>query len=134
MQLIVESIGWIGSALILVSLAQSQPRRLHSLNIGACIVLIAYNALIGAVPGIGLNAGLILVNLWRLRALPRGRTAGHGGNADHVFSAATARTDRSRSAANVPGRDPQPKGHPYRQETGDDLLQEVPSIKRTPPY
>ncbi|WP_439435743.1 hypothetical protein [Pseudarthrobacter sp. YS3] len=66
----VETIGWIGSALILVSLAQSRPRRLHLLNLGACIVLIAYNALIGAVPGIGLNAGLILVNLWRLRTLP----------------------------------------------------------------
>lgn len=70
MQLATETVGWIGSALILVSLAQSQPRRLHLLNIGACIVLIAYNALIGAIPGIGLNSGLILVNLWRLRALP----------------------------------------------------------------
>lgn len=67
--MIVDIIGWVGSALILISLAQPQARRLHTLNIAACIVLIGYNALIGAVPGVALNAGLILVNLWRLRAL-----------------------------------------------------------------
>lgn len=77
MHLVIETIGWLGSALILVSLAQSQPRRLHLLNTVACIVLIAYNVLIGAIPGIGLNAGLILVNLWRLRTLPRERAAVH---------------------------------------------------------
>jgi hypothetical protein len=76
MHVVIETIGWLGSALILVSLAQSQPRRLHLLNTVACIVLIAYNVLIGAVPGIGLNAGLILVNLWRLQTLPREQTAG----------------------------------------------------------
>lgn len=65
----IETIGWIGSAMILVSLAQSKPGRLHLLNIGACIVLAIYNVLIGAIPGIGLNVGLILVNLWRLRSL-----------------------------------------------------------------
>lgn len=69
MQIAIETIGWTGSALILVSVAQSRPRRLHLLNIGACITLTVYNAFIGAVPGIGLNAGLILVNLWRLRSL-----------------------------------------------------------------
>lgn len=76
--LMTETIGWLGSALILVSLAQSLPRRLHLLNIVACIVLIAYNAFIGAIPGVGLNAGLILVNLWRLRALSRDRQAEAG--------------------------------------------------------
>jgi hypothetical protein len=70
MELVTETVGWIGSAVILVSLAQSQPRRLHRLNIRACLVLITYNTLIGAIPGIGLNSGLILVNLRRLRALP----------------------------------------------------------------
>ena len=55
------------------------------LNIGACIVLIVYNALIGAVPGMGLNAGLIFVNLWRLRSLPREpAAAGHPGDTDGV--------------------------------------------------
>lgn len=71
MQSLTETVGWIGSALILVSLAQSQPRRLHRLNIGACIVLAIYNGFIGAIPGIGLNVGLILVNLWRLHSLQR---------------------------------------------------------------
>ena len=67
----IDAIGWVGSALILVSLAQPQARRLHTLNIAACVVLIGYNGLIGAVPGVALNTGLILVNLWRLRALSR---------------------------------------------------------------
>lgn len=94
MHVVIETIGWLGSALILVSLAQAQPRRLHRLNIGACIVLIAYNALIGAVPGIGLNAGLILVNLWRLRALARDRQAQDRGEMDQApASAAAAVTD-----------------------------------------
>jgi hypothetical protein len=44
---------------------------------------IVYNALIGAVPGMGLNAGLIFVNLWPLRSLPRGlAAAGHPGDTD----------------------------------------------------
>lgn len=55
--------------MILASIAQSPQRRLHLLNIWACIVLSIYNCLIEAVPGIGLNAGLILVNVWRLRRL-----------------------------------------------------------------
>ncbi|MEC5181294.1 hypothetical protein [Arthrobacter sp. CG_A4] len=84
MNVAIETIGWLGSALIIVSLAQAQPWRLHRLNIGACIVLIAYNALIGAVPGIGLNVGLILVNLWRLRALDRGRQAEIPGETDQA--------------------------------------------------
>lgn len=71
MHVAIEAIGWIGSLLILVSLSQSRPWRLHMLNIAACIILIAYNAFIGAVPGVGLNVGLVLVNLWRLRAMSR---------------------------------------------------------------
>ena len=67
----IDAIGWVGSALIMASLAQPQARRLHTLNIAACLVLIGYNCLIGAVPGVALNSGLILVNLWRLRALSR---------------------------------------------------------------
>ena len=67
----IDAIGRAGSALILVSLAQSQARRLHTLNIAACVVLIGYNGLIWAVPGVALNLGLILVNLWRLRSLSR---------------------------------------------------------------
>lgn len=94
MHIIIETIGWLGSALILVSLAQAQPRRLHLLNIGACIVLIAYNTLIGAIPGVGLNAGLILVNLWRLRALDRERQAEDPGETDQArASTADAITD-----------------------------------------
>lgn len=76
MQLVNETVGWIGSALILVSLAQSQPRRLHGLNVAACVILVAYNLMIGAIPGIGLNIGLILVNLWRLKALPSATAVG----------------------------------------------------------
>lgn len=71
MQILIETIGWAGSLLILVSLAQSQPARLHLLNVIACLILIAYNGFIGAVPGVGLNVGLVLVNLWRLRVIAK---------------------------------------------------------------
>ncbi|MET4590785.1 hypothetical protein [Arthrobacter sp. 754] len=98
MPLMVETIGWFGSALILVSLAQARPRRLHLLNLGACIVLIAYNALIGAVPGIGLNAGLILVNLWRLRTLPQPGTSGPAGMTDSKPSTPVTATESAAEA------------------------------------
>jgi hypothetical protein len=63
---VVNAIGWIGTALVILSLAQARAIRLHVLNLSAALILVGYNALIGALPGIGLNAALVLVNAWRL--------------------------------------------------------------------
>ncbi len=97
MSIVIETIGWLGSALILVSLSQAQPRRLHLLNIGACIILIAYNTLIGAIPGIGLNAGLILVNLWRLRQIARERRLENHGSPYPALATAPRLDKRERA-------------------------------------
>lgn len=69
--LIVNSIGWLGTALVVVSLAQARVIRLHVMNLLSAVILIGYNALIGALPGVGLNVALVLVNAWRLWVLCR---------------------------------------------------------------
>ncbi|MCU1441673.1 MAG: hypothetical protein JWP85_2670 [Rhodoglobus sp.] len=73
--MIVEIIGWAGSALVVVALAQSHALRLYMLNGAATVVLIAYNALIGALPGVGLNVALLVVALWRIRTILRSKPA-----------------------------------------------------------
>ncbi len=64
--LMIEILGWVGSVLLVVSLAQPHIKRLHSLNNVAAVLLVAYNAFIGAGSGIALNIGVIAVNVWRL--------------------------------------------------------------------
>lgn len=64
--MLIETLGWVGSVLLVVSLAQPRIQRLHSLNIVAAVLLVAYNAFIGADSGIALNIGVIAVNVWRL--------------------------------------------------------------------
>lgn len=89
-----DVIGWAGSALLLISVAQKQKRRLHALNIVASAVLGLYNIFIGAIPGVALNIGLVLVNLWQLRStstsitpptndhMPQSENPLHGGRPD----------------------------------------------------
>ncbi len=65
--MITNILGWAGSALLLVSVAQSNTRRLRLLNLGACVVLTVYNWALGAVPAIVMNLALCVINIWRLR-------------------------------------------------------------------
>jgi hypothetical protein len=59
-------VGWLGSGLLIVSLAQSKARRLHSFNLAASVLLLTYNAAIHAAPQIAMNALLVIVNLWKI--------------------------------------------------------------------
>lgn len=59
----VEAIGWIGSALLIISLLQTPVLRLRVLNTVAAIVLIAYNALIEVWPMVAMNAAIVVINL-----------------------------------------------------------------------
>lgn len=69
--LMVQLVGWLGSALLVLSLMQSRALRLRILNLIAAAVLLVYNAGIGAVPQIALNAILAVINLWKIVELRR---------------------------------------------------------------
>ncbi|GAA1109721.1 hypothetical protein GCM10009630_03430 [Kribbella jejuensis] len=62
-------IGWGGSALVVLSLLQTRILRLRGLNLIGCIILVAFNAMVGVWPMVGMNAVLAVINvvhLWRL--------------------------------------------------------------------
>jgi hypothetical protein len=67
--LTVDLIGWLGTLLVVASITQARAVRLHVMNLLASLILTFYNMLINAIPGIGLNIGLMLVNTWRLWVL-----------------------------------------------------------------
>jgi hypothetical protein len=59
-----ELVGWAGSALLIVSLLQARVLRFRVLNLAACLVLVAYNGLVGVWPMFGMNVVLCLINVW----------------------------------------------------------------------
>jgi hypothetical protein len=62
-------IGWGGSALVVLSLLQTRILRLRVLNLVGCVILVAFNAVVGVWPMVGMNAVLAVINvvhLWRL--------------------------------------------------------------------
>lgn len=66
-------IGWGGSALVVVSLLQTRILRLRLLNFVGCIVLVAFNLVIGVWPMVGMNAVLAVINVVQLYRLLRHR-------------------------------------------------------------
>ena len=54
-----EALGWVGSAILVVSLLQTQLFRLRVINLVGCLVLIAYNGLAHVWPMVGLNVDSI---------------------------------------------------------------------------
>ncbi|GAA2833120.1 YgjV family protein [Kribbella solani] len=62
-------VGWGGSALVVLSLLQTRILRLRILNLVGCVILVAFNAIVGVWPMVGMNAVLAVINvvhLWRL--------------------------------------------------------------------
>lgn len=68
-----EVIGWTGSAILVWSLLQSRILRLRLINLVGCLLLVAYNLLVGVWPMMGLNIVLAIINLVYLRTLLRTR-------------------------------------------------------------
>ncbi|TWD80563.1 inner membrane protein [Kribbella amoyensis] len=66
-------IGWGGSALVVVSLLQTRILRLRVLNLIGCLVLVAFNLVIGVWPMVGMNAVLAVINVVQLYRLLRHR-------------------------------------------------------------
>lgn len=71
--LLLETIGWLGSALLIVSLMQTRVMRFRVLNTVASLVLVGYNAAIEVWPMVAMNAVLVLINLTVIARLVRQR-------------------------------------------------------------
>jgi hypothetical protein len=68
-----DILGWGGSALLVFSLLQARVLRFRALNLVACVILVAFNALLEVWPMVGMNAVLSLINIWFLVKLQRER-------------------------------------------------------------
>jgi hypothetical protein len=70
---LLEVVGWVGSALLVVSLLQTRVMRFRVLNTVSCVVLIGYNAAVGVWPMAAMNVVLVAINLWVIARLLRSR-------------------------------------------------------------
>jgi hypothetical protein len=76
-----EVLGWAGSALLVVSILQSDIFRLRVLNLVASVALVAYNLALAVWPGVGLNLVVGLINVVYITRILREkrRTSGAAG-------------------------------------------------------
>ena len=78
--------GWAGSVLLVVSLLQTRVLRFRVLNLAACLSLVAFNALVGVWPMVGMNVATSAINLWFIVAMVRHR---HDENTFQVLQVST---------------------------------------------
>ncbi|QIK84600.1 hypothetical protein [Sanguibacter sp. HDW7] len=81
-----DAIGWIGSAILVLSLVQTRILRLRILNLTGCLIHTGFNLAIGVWPMVGLNVVLAVVNIVQLRRLLKERHASEGQNGYDVVS------------------------------------------------
>ena len=65
--------GWIGSALLIVSLLQTRVLRFRVLNLVACVILVVFNALLAVWPMVGMNVATSAINLVFIARMLRDR-------------------------------------------------------------
>jgi hypothetical protein len=65
----VQALGWAGSALLVFSLLQARVLRFRVLNLIACAILVAFNAILHIWPMVAMNVVLSAINLWFIRKL-----------------------------------------------------------------
>ena len=70
---VLELIGWLGSAILVISLLQTRVMRFRVLNTASCLVLIAYNGLIQVWPMVAMNVVLVSINVVVIAKLLRHR-------------------------------------------------------------
>ncbi|MFJ3407841.1 hypothetical protein [Promicromonospora sp. NPDC090134] len=68
-----EIAGWVGSALVVLSLTQARVFRFRWLNLTGSLIATAYNAVLGIWPFFAMNAAISLINVYWLRRLNRER-------------------------------------------------------------
>lgn len=73
MDLYLELFGYLGTALVIVSMMMSSVVRLRLFNIAGSVISAIYATLSGAMPVAVLNAVLIAINSWQLYRFYRGR-------------------------------------------------------------
>lgn len=73
MSVALEVIGWLGSAVLVISLLQTRVMRFRVLNTISCVVLIGYNAAVEVWPMAAMNVVLVAINLWVIARLLRRR-------------------------------------------------------------
>lgn len=71
MNTILEAIGWIGSALIVISLMQARVLRFRWMNMFGSIIATFYNAALGIWPFVAMNAVIAVISAYWLRRLYR---------------------------------------------------------------
>ena len=71
MNIYLEMFGYVGTALVLPSMMMTSVVKLRLLNMAGSVISMTYAVLCGAWPVVFLNAGLILINLYRLLHLRR---------------------------------------------------------------
>ena len=70
---LLEAVGWIGSAVLVISLLQTRVMRFRVLNLASCVVLIGYNAAVEVWPMAAMNVVLVGINIWAISRLTRER-------------------------------------------------------------
>ena len=70
-----ELIGYLASALVVVSLAMTSVVRLRAISLAGSVVFVVYGALIGSVPIMITNVAIACLNIWFLRNELGGRRA-----------------------------------------------------------
>ena len=80
-----EIIGWLGTGLVVLSMAQQRITRLRILNLAGAAILTVYNLILGVWPMVALNAALSVIQLYHLNLLFRSR---HDAAAYDVVTAA----------------------------------------------
>lgn len=68
-----EVIGWLGSAVLVWSLAQARVLRFRALNLVASVVLAGYNLALGVWPMVAMNAVIAVIDGYHLARLLRSR-------------------------------------------------------------
>ena len=65
-QIIFEIIGYLGSALVIVSMMMTSMIKLRYFNASGCILTIVYTVIIGSYPVLALNSILLLINSFHI--------------------------------------------------------------------
>lgn len=71
----IESLGWLGTAILLTSMTQSNMLRLRVINLIGTVIMLSYVIMISAHPMMVFNAAMFIVNLWHIIAILRKSSA-----------------------------------------------------------
>ena len=72
-----DALRWVGSAVLIYSVMQARVLRFRVLNLIACVVLTAFNGVLGIWPMVGMNIALAGINIWFIRKLVSERPDEH---------------------------------------------------------